>query len=207
MKVIEMPLADVVSPENNIRIHSEKQIDEYIRSLEMFDQIRPIVVDENNVVLCGNGMVMALRKMKKTTVYAYKRTDLSEKEKKKLMIADNKIFSLGIDNIETLDAFLEDLKDDLDIPGFDEDVLQSMVADAEQITEKLSQYGTLDDTEIAQIKENAAKKDVPPPMPRAETHYASPAADDADDKDDDAETSDNARPYVICPKCGEHIWL
>ena len=117
MKIIEMPLTDVVSPENNIRIHSEKQIDEYIRSLKMFDQIRPIVVDENNVVLCGNGMVMALRKMKKTTVYVYKRTDLSENEKKKLMIADNKIFSLGIDNISTLDAFLEDLRDDLDIPG------------------------------------------------------------------------------------------
>lgn len=201
MKIIEMQLADVVSPENNIRIHSEKQIDEYIRSLKMFDQIRPIVVDENNVVLCGNGMVMALRKMKKTTVYAYKRTDLSEKEKKKLMIADNKIFSLGIDNISTLDAFLEDLRDDLDIPGFDEDVLQSMVADAEQITEKLSQYGTLDDTEIAQIKENAAKKDTPPPMPRTEKGSAPPA------EEDDGTEPESERQYVICPKCGEQIWL
>ena len=37
--------------------------------------------------------------------------------KKKLMIADNKIFSLGIENLETLNSFLEDLQGDLDIPG------------------------------------------------------------------------------------------
>lgn len=46
------------------------------------------------------------------------------------MIADNKIFSLGIENLDTLNSFLEDLQDDLDIPGFDSDILKQMVSDA-----------------------------------------------------------------------------
>ena len=48
-----------------------------------------------------------------------------ENQKKKLMIADNKIFSLGIENLETLNSFLEDLQGDLDIPGFDEEILKT----------------------------------------------------------------------------------
>lgn len=47
------------------------------------------------------------------------------------MIADNKIFSLGIENLDTLNAFLEELQDDLDIPGYDSEILQQMIADAE----------------------------------------------------------------------------
>ena len=37
-------------------------------------------------------------------VYQY--NDLTENQKKKLMIADNKIFSLGIENLDTLNSFL-----------------------------------------------------------------------------------------------------
>ena len=45
MEVITMKLADLVKPKKNVRIHTEQQLKEFQRSVTMFGQIRPIVVD------------------------------------------------------------------------------------------------------------------------------------------------------------------
>ena len=152
MKQLTMKLKDLVRPERNIRIHTEKQLAEFERSVRMFGQIRPIVVDENNIILAGNGLYETLLRMNREEALVYKYEDLTEAQKKKLMIADNKIFSLGIENLDTLNEFLEELEGDLDIPGFDEDILRQMVADADEITEKISEYGTLDEEEVRKIR-------------------------------------------------------
>lgn len=65
MKIISMKLADLKQPEKNVRIHTEKQLQEFQRSVEMFGQIRPIVVDENNVIMAGNGLYDTLLRMGK----------------------------------------------------------------------------------------------------------------------------------------------
>ena len=78
MKVITMKLADLVKPEKNVRIHTEQQIKEFRRSVEMFGQIRPIVVDENNVILAGNGLYDTLIAMGKDTADVYQYDNLSE---------------------------------------------------------------------------------------------------------------------------------
>lgn len=153
MKQLTMKLKDLVRPERNIRIHTEKQLEEFERSVRMFGQIRPIVVDENNTILAGNGLYETLLRMNRKDALVYKYEDLTEAQKKKLMIADNKIFSLGIENLDTLNEFLEELSGDLDIPGFDEEILKQMVADADEITEKIAEYGTLDEDEVQKIKE------------------------------------------------------
>lgn len=210
MKSFTMKLADMKKPEKNVRIHTEKQLSQFERSVNMFGQIRPIVVDENNVILAGNGLYETLLRMGKTEAEVYQYTDLTENQKKKLMIADNKIFSLGIENLDTLNDFLEELSGDLDIPGFDEEILKQMVADADEITEKIAEYGTLDDEEIVQIKEanerreqkEEAEKDAPAPEQRQ------PITGQTDNTT--AAPTENATEvgkYVICPKCGEKIWL
>ena len=43
------------------------------------------------------------------------------------MLADNRVFDLGVDDLAALDAFILELKDDLDIPGYEEDLLRAMV--------------------------------------------------------------------------------
>ena len=139
MEVITVKLAELVKPEKNVRIHTEQQIREFQRSIKMFGQIRPIVVDENNVILAGNGLYDTLMTMGRDTAEVYRYENLSENQKKKLMIADNKIFNLGIENLETLNCFLEELQGDLDIPGFDEEILKQMVSDAEEITDRRSE--------------------------------------------------------------------
>lgn len=209
MEIITMKLADLVKPEKNVRIHTEQQLREFQRSVKMFGQIRPIVVDENNVILAGNGLYDTLIAMGKETADVYKYDNLTENQKKKLMIADNKIFSLGIENLDTLNSFLEDLQGDLDIPGFDEDILKQMVSEAEDVTEKLSEYGTLDDEEIQSIKESGERKEQQ--IQKAEADQETPAQQTAtqpqQEMPDDSEDTTEVKRFVICPNCGEKIWL
>lgn len=215
MNSITMKLADMVRPEKNVRIHTEQQLREFERSVKMFGQIRPIVVDENNVILAGNGLYETLLRLGYEEAMVYQYTDLTENQKKKLMIADNKIFSLGIENLDTLNAFLEDLQGDLDIPGFDSEILKQMVSDAEDVTEKLSEYGTLDDSEIQAIKDRAEKsqKPVETVVPISEQNSSNNQHDpivtttsDSVHEEEDEETAE-VKKFVICPKCGEKIWL
>lgn len=211
MKVVKMKLADLVKPEKNVRIHTEQQIKEFRRSLEMFGQIRPIVVDEKNIILAGNGLYDTLVAMGKDTADVYQYDNLTENQKKKLMIADNKIFNLGIENLETLNSFLEDLQGDLDIPGFDEEILKQMVSEAEDITSKLYEYGNLDEDEIQSIKKAAEKRNQQ--MQKIETGQGEPQTEQApitivhQGPVADNEDSTEIRKSVICPKCGEKIWL
>ena len=211
MEVITMKLADLVKPEKNVRIHTEQQLKEFRRSVTMFGQIRPIVIDENNVILAGNGLYDTLVAMGKDTADVYRYDNLTENQKKKLMIADNKIFSLGIENLETLNSFLEDLQGDLDIPGFDEEILKQMVSEAEDITDKLSEYGTLDEEEIRSIKENGEKKEQQIQRMESEqgdgqTGQAPAVPIQQEPAGADGDTAE-IRKFVICPNCGEKIWL
>ncbi len=208
MEITTMKLADLVKPEKNVRIHTEQQLKEFQRSVKMFGQIRPIVIDENNIILAGNGLYDTLVAMGKETADVYRYDNLTENQKKKLMIADNKIFSLGIENLETLNSILEDLQGDLDIPGFDEEILRQMVSEAEEITDKISEYGTLDDRQIQNIKENAEKKEQQIQRTEPEQELApQPAVPSQQDSEGNNEETTEARKFVTCPNCGEKIWL
>ena len=197
MEITTMKLADLVKPEKNVRIHTEQQLKEFQRSVKMFGQIRPIVIDENNIILAGNGLYDTLVAMGKETADVYRYDNLTENQKKKLMIADNKIFSLGIENLETLNSILEDLQGDLDIPGFDEEILRQMVSEAEEITDKISEYGTLDDRQIQNIKENAEKKEQQIQRTEPEQEPApQPAVPSQQDSEENNEETTEARKFV-----------
>lgn len=217
MNVITMPISELKRPERNVRIHTDKQLKEFERSIRMFGQIRPLVVDETNTILAGVGCFETLCRMGATEAAVYKVSDLTESQKKKLMIADNKIYGLGIDNLETFDSFLKELSDDLDIPGFDESILQSMVAEAEEVTDKIMEYGSVDDSEIESLKAAKARKEAlmekagqeqeatalaqPVAVPQS-----APAPSNLPAYEENTEPTE-IRKFVICPNCGEKIWL
>lgn len=201
MNVTKKKLTDLRRPEKNVRLHTEKQIKEFKRSVEMFGQIRPIVIDESGVILAGNGLYETLLSMEISEADCYVVQGLSEAQKKKLMLADNKIYGLGVDDLDGLDCILAELKDDLDIPGFDEELLSNMMAEAAEVTDKLQEYGTLDESEIEEIKEARERKE----------RYMASGVDDGEEQT----STDEAQPeqgepvgrYVTCPHCGEKIWL
>ena len=198
MKSVTKPLSELKRPERNVRMHTDKQIVEFRRSVEMFGQIRPIVCDENGVILAGNGLYETLLSMGRTEAECYVVEGLTEKEKKKLMLADNRIFDLGVDDMKAFDEFIAELGDDLDVPGFDDDLLRSLVADAGEIDEMMSSYGLITEEKKEEIvaaaetyqKEEAARAEQP----------AAPA------QQPEASQQPSGK-YVLCPKCGEKIWL
>lgn len=217
MKVIKKRLDDLKHPEKNVRIHSEQQIRELKRSLEKFGQTRALVVDENNVILIGNGLYEAMVSLGYQEASVYVKTELSENDKKKLMIADNKTYALGIDNLDTLNEFLEELQGNLDIPGYDEEILQQMVADADEVTEKISEYGTLDESEIQKIKEANEKREQKAAAAEISDNNSENSSENPNTSDNQSSERQNTtetepeitetRKFVICPNCGEKIWL
>ena len=56
MKITVKKLPELHKPAHNIRRHSEKQLTEYIRSIEMFGQVKPLVVAEDGEIIAGNGL-------------------------------------------------------------------------------------------------------------------------------------------------------
>lgn len=212
MKVTTMKLTDLIKPEKNVRIHTGQQLKEFERSIKMFGQIRPIVIDEKKVILTGNGLYDALVAMGEETAEVYQYSNLTENQKKKLMIADNKIFNLGIENLDTLNSFLEELQGDLDIPGFDEEILKQMVCEAEEVTDKISEYGTLDDEEIQNIKKNGERKeqkinDIQSNINDFDSNHAETEKNNITESHVIENNATEIQKFMVCPKCGEKIWL
>nr|WP_290462839.1 ParB/Srx family N-terminal domain-containing protein [Acutalibacter muris] len=200
MKVTKKHLSELHPPERNVRLHTEKQMKEFRRSVEMFGQIRPIVIDEGGTILAGNGLFEAMKSMGLVDADCYVVEGLTEAQKKKLMLADNRVFNLGVDDMEALDAFVQELKDDLDIPGFEEDLLQAMVMEAQEATQALMEYGTLEPEQAEAIQQTHERYQAQEEAAAEEAEEVAPAAPPAPEKQP-------AGRFVLCPKCGERIWL
>lgn len=201
MNTVTKLLSELKRPERNVRLHTDKQLAEFRRSVEMFGQIRPIVIDENNVMLAGNGLYETLLSMGRTTADCYVVDGLSENEKKKLMLADNRIFDLGVDDMKAFDSFIAELGDDLDVPGYDDELLRSLVADQDEIDEMMSSYGLITEekkSEISAAAETYRKE--------AADRAAQPAPA-AHQSAGNGEVTQPVGKCVVCPKCGETIWL
>ncbi len=201
MRTVKKLLSELKRPEKNVRMHTDKQLKEFRRSVEMFGQIRPIVVDENNVMLAGNGLYETLLSMGRTEADCYVVEGLTENEKKKLMLADNRIFDLGVDDMKAFDEFIAELGDDLDVPGFDDELLRSLVASEEDVDEMMSSYGLITEDKKDEMADAAEtyRKD--------ETERAAQPEPVTDTAAANAEAVQPVGKYVVCPKCGEKIWL
>jgi len=201
-----MRVDELVHPEKNVRKHSRKQIEEMKRSLDMFQQFKHVVVDENNIILCGNGIVTAMREMGREEAEVIKYEGLTEKQKKKLMIADNQISSLGTDDMEVIEEFIKSLGDDLDVPGYDEETLEMLVAESEEVTKEVMNYGVYTPDEIESVKRYEDSEVTPvrqtfqPPIERVGSTAPIPA-------EERTSATTEREQWVICPHCGEKIWL
>ncbi len=202
MKLITKKLSALKRPERNVRMHTDKQLNEFRRSVEMFGQIRPIVIDEDGVILAGNGLYETLLLMGKDVADCYVAEGLTESGKKKLMLADNRVFDLGVDDLAALDAFVLELKDDLDIPGFEEDLLRAMVMEADEADDTLMEYGMIDQDRVESIQETRERYEAQEEVAAQHAEEYVPAPQTTG-----AITTEPTKRYILCPKCGERIWL
>ena len=207
MKVVQKKLSDLHKIEKNIRRHSQKQISEYVRSLKMFGQVKPLVIDESGTILIGNGLYEALLAMGEEKADCYVMPGLSEKEKKKLMLADNRVYELGMTDTDVFDEIIKSLEGDVDVPGWDADLLETLNASIQEVNEMVDNYGSYQPEEIARYNERSPAEvgsrelqplsSAPEPHGQRETYPAAQTAEEA------PQTA-GAR-YIVCPKCGERI--
>lgn len=211
MKTIEVSVNELKLAEKNVRLHNEVQIKEFARSLEMFGQLRPVIVDSDYKILCGNGLYLAAKRLNWPKLNVVVMADLTEVQKKKLMIADNRIFELGSSNFEVIDEFFQELAGDLDIPGYDEEMLQMMVGDIEAVNEQIEEYGKLEKEKVEEITKNQdtleQKIENEGKIGNEENITTQKPQEQPQAAVIEEENSENQQKYVICPKCGEKVWV
>lgn len=196
MDVVTKPLSELREIAKNVRKHTDKQLKEYVRSLQMFGQIKPIVIDEHGEIIAGNGLYAALKSMGAETCECYVVTGLTATQKKKLMLADNRVYELGITDTDMFDEIIKELDGDIDVPGWDADLLEMLTSSVAEANDIVESYGVYQPEDVATVN-NRDRQD--PTAAASPTPAASAPAGNA--------AAPQSERYVICPKCGERICL
>jgi len=133
------------NPENPriIKDHKFKQLVESIKSFPQMLELRPIVIDENNVVLGGNMRLKACIEAGLTDVPVVQAKDLTDLQKKEFIVKDNvgygewdwedlanswdveQITDWGLD-INGFDVNANELSDEFSLPSGDKSPFQQM---------------------------------------------------------------------------------
>lgn len=145
MEIKEIAIKEIIPYKNNPR-KNDNAVETVAKSIFDFGFKNPILIDKNNVIVCGHTRYKAAKKLKFKTVPCIIADDLTDEQIKQFRIVDNKSAELAEWEIEKLMREL----DDLDLSDFDFDfdfgVEQS---EQEEKTEEV-ESGTLD----IELKEN-----------------------------------------------------
>lgn len=114
MDVKNFPLADLKPYENNPR-KNDSAVDAVAKSIEQFGFKVPIVIDSDNVIVCGHTRFKAAQKLGLESVPCVIADDLTPAQVKAFRLADNKTAELSGWDF----AFMREELNDLDALNFD----------------------------------------------------------------------------------------
>ena len=133
-------IAELTADPKNARKHNPRNIGMLVDSLHEVGAARSIVIDENNMILAGHGVIEAaaeagierLRVIEAdgNEIIAVRRSGLSETQKRKLSLYDNRVAELADWNAEMLAGLIAE----------DEDLLAGMFS-ADELAELLNNDG------------------------------------------------------------------
>ena len=128
MQIEHLKLDQLKPYEKNARIHGKVQIDLLAKNIEHFGFTTPVLIDEDNEVIAGHGRLLAMKQLGKEEVPCVRMSGLSKKEIKALRLADNKIASMGDDDMDLIIAELKALEDVAmqNFAGYDQFDLQEL---------------------------------------------------------------------------------
>ena len=136
-----MDISVLKPDENNARVHNPRNIQVIVDALQKVGAGRSILIDENNKILCGNGVIEAagiagidglkIIDADGSEIVAIRRKNLTEEQKMIMSIADNRAAELSTWDVD----ILKDLDVDLSWM-FSDDDLESIFKDREETKEK-----------------------------------------------------------------------
>lgn len=114
MELLKVKTEILIPYDRNPR-QNEGAIEAVAESIKQCDYISPIIVDENMVILAGHTRLKALQYLGIDECEVIIKEGLTEEQKKKYRILDNKTGELATWDIDLLNTELEDI----DFEGFD----------------------------------------------------------------------------------------
>ena len=145
MEVVNIKLRDLKPYENNPR-KNDQAVDAVAESIKQCGYIAPIIVDEDNVILAGHTRYKALKKLGRKDAECIVKAGLTEEQKRKYRLLDNKTnefaewdLDLLADELEGLDFDDFDFKFEEKEESFNEDVLSELFTDAPEKEKKPKQ--------------------------------------------------------------------
>ena len=116
MELQTLKIKDIHPYERNAR-KNDQAVDAVAKSIEQCSYVAPIVVDENHVILAGHTRWKALKKLGRTECECIVKDGLTDEQKKKYRLLDNKTNELADWDFD----LLADELDGLDLTAFDFD--------------------------------------------------------------------------------------
>jgi ParB-like chromosome segregation protein Spo0J len=92
MNIELINISELTVNPNNPRVIKDEKFEKLVQSVKEFPdmlKLRPIVVDENNVILGGNMRFKACKAAKLKQVYVMQANELTEAQKREFIIKDN----------------------------------------------------------------------------------------------------------------------
>lgn len=115
MELKKIKLSEIKPYERNARKNDEA-VEYVIKSIKQCEYIAPIILDENNVILAGHTRYKALKKLGYKEAECVIKEGLTEEQKKKYRLLDNKTSEFAEWDFDLLEDELTDLDfGDLDI--------------------------------------------------------------------------------------------
>jgi len=168
-ELVTRKIADLIQSGHNPRTHSEGQVAQIAASIAEFGFTNPVLIDERNTIIAGEGRVRAAKKAKMTTVPCVVLTGLTDAQKAAYVIADNKLaLNAGWDE-ETLQAEFDRLAEldyDFNLTGFSEVEIAALLenlGDIETDQEALAIEVRATESECTGVEEQAIAVTAPRP--------------------------------------------
>ena len=117
MNIVEKQISEIKPYEKNPR-RNEKAIDLVVNSIKEFGFKVPLVIDKQNVIVCGHTRYLAAKKLQMKELPCIIADDLTDEQIKAFRLADNKVSEFSEWDMELLNDELLDLDLDMDMFGF-----------------------------------------------------------------------------------------
>lgn len=108
MNIVNKLLSDICPYKNNPR-KNDPAVNAVVESIRQCGYIAPIIVDEDNVILAGHTRYKALKKLGRKSIEVIVREGLTEEQKRKYRLLDNKTGELAEWDSDLLAEELEGL--------------------------------------------------------------------------------------------------